>query len=398
MTTAVNTTACAPLAALRLCLTVLAAATVAAGCGARGPGAQPGAPPVTVVTLKTRPVELSRELPGRTSAYLVAEVRPQATGIVKQRLFAEGALVKAGQGLYQLDDAVYRAQYQNSAAAVTKAEAAAEVARLAAKRAAELAKAHLISTQDNDNAVAAARQAEADVEGAKAALETSRVALAYTRITAPITGRIGKSNVTPGALVTANQNAALATIQQLDPIYVEVSQASSEWLRLKEEIGAGRLQPNGPGSKVGIILEDGRRYPHDGRLEFADVTVETGTGSFALRAIVPNPDGTLLPGMYVKAILDEGTRTAGLTVPQPGIARDPTGDATALVVGAGNHVELRHVVVSRAIGDEWLVDAGLNAGDRVIVEGMQKVRPDLEVTPVEATTTPAASGAGPPAR
>jgi membrane fusion protein, multidrug efflux system len=348
--------------------------------------------PVIVVTLKTQPVTLMRELPGRTTAFLVADVRPQATGIVKARLFREGALVKAGQPLYQLDDALYRAQFQSSEAALAKAEAAFEVARLAARRAAELSKTRVISAQDNDNAIAAERQAAAEAAAAKAALETSRVNLAYTRITAPISGRIGKSTVTPGALVLANQSAPLATIQQLDPMYVEVSQASSEWLQLKTEIDAGRLKAGGAGTRVDVLLEDGRRYPQDGRLEFADVTVDTGTGSFALRAVVPNPDDTLLPGMYVRAILSEGTRNDGLLVPQVAVTHDPKGGATALVVGAENKVEQRAVSVSRAIGDQWLVEAGLRAGDRVVVEGVQKIHPGDVVSPTEATPPAAAPG------
>jgi len=372
----------------------LAASVLIGACG-HGPAGAPGGfqQPVTVVTLKAQPVTLTRDLPGRTTAFLVADVRPQATGIVKARLFREGAAVKAGQPLYQLDDALYRAQFQNSEAALAKAEAALEVARLAAKRASELVKTHAISAQDHDNAVAAERQAAAEAEAARAALETSRVNLAYTRITAPISGRIGKSMVTPGALVVANQSAPLAVIQQLDPMYVEVSQASSEWLRLKEEIDAGRLRAGGAGTRVGVLLEDGRRYAQDGRLEFADVTVDTGTGSFALRAIVPNPNDTLLPGMYVRAILNEGVRNDGLLVPQVAVARDPKGGATALVVGAGNKVEQRAVTVSRTVADQWLVEAGLRAGDRVIVEGVLKVHPGDVVRPVEAAAPAAAAAA-----
>jgi len=370
----------------------LASTLPVAGCGHGGGGSGGiGQQPVTVVTLKTQPVNLTRELPGRTTAFLVADVRPQATGIVRSRLFREGAVVKAGQPLYQLDDSLYRAQFQSAEAALAKSEAALEVARLAARRAAELVRSHLISAQDSDNAIAAERQAAADAAAARAALETARVELAYTRITAPISGRIGKSSVTPGALVIANQSVPLATIQQLDPMYVEVSQASSEWLRLKEEIDAGRLQAGGPGTRVTVLLEDGRRYPQDGRLEFADVTVDTGTGSFALRAVVPNPNDTLLPGMYVRAVLSEGTRPDGLLVPQVAVAHDAKGGATTLVLGAENKVELRPITVTRAIGDQWLAEAGLRAGERVIVEGIQKVHPGDVVAPTEAAS-PAVSG------
>jgi len=374
----------------------IAAGALVTGCGhgSGGPGGMPQQS-VTVVTLKTQPVTLTRELPGRTTAFLVADVRPQATGIVKSRLFNEGAIVKAGQPLYQLDDALYRAQYQSSEAALAKSEAAHEVALLAARRAGELVKTHLISTQDSDNAVAAERQAAADVAVAKAAVQTSRVNLDYARIAAPISGRIGKSMVTPGALVVANQSVALATVQQIDPMYVEVSQASSEWLALKSQIDSGSLKAGGAGTRVSVVLEDGRRYPQDGRLEFSDVTVDTGTGSFAVRAVVPNPNGTLLPGMYVRAILSEGTRADGLLVPQVAVAHDPKGGATALVVGDGNKVELRPVTVTRAIGDQWLAEAGLKAGDRVIVEGLQKVHPGDVVQPAEAAPAalgPAAAG------
>jgi membrane fusion protein (multidrug efflux system) len=375
----------------------LVAAAVVLGACSRGPSGPAGGAQqaVTVVTLRAQPVTLTRDLPGRTTAYLVADVRPQATGIVKARLFREGATVKAGQPLYQLDDTLYLAQYHSGEAALAKAEAALEVMRLAARRAGELMKTHAISVQDNDNAVAAERQAAAEVANARAALEISRAELGYTRITAPITGRIGKSAVTPGALVLANQSVPLATIQQLDPMYVEVSQSSSEWLGLKAEIDAGRLKAGGAGTRVAVLLEDGRRYPQEGQLEFADVTVDTGTGSFALRAIVPNPGETLLPGMYVRAILNEGTRGDGLLAPQVAIAHDPKGGATALVVGPQNKVELRAVRVSRALGDQWLVDAGLAAGDRIIVAGLQKVRPGDVVQPTEAAspaaTAPAAA-------
>ncbi len=370
---------------------VLIMALGAAACGHDGQGRPPGGPvPVTVVTLKSAPVTLVRELPGRTSAFRIAEVRPQVTGIVKERLFTEGALVRAGQPLFLLDDSMPRAQFQSSSAGLARAEAAAEVARLAAKRATELVKTHAISEQDNDNAQAASRQADAEVAAAKATLEASHVNLGYTRITSPITGRIGRSFVTPGALVTANQEAAIATVQQLDPLYVEVSQASSEWLSLKTEIAAGRLQGAGAGTRVGLLLDGGVRYPQDGKLEFSDVTVDTGTGTFVIKATVPNAAGTLLPGMFVRAIIDEGTRANGILVPQVGILRDPRGGATAYVVGAGNKVESRPVVLSREIGDQWLIDDGLKAGDRVVVEGIQKIKPGAEVQPTEAGAAPAA--------
>jgi membrane fusion protein (multidrug efflux system) len=371
------------------CAAVLLLGAAACGHGAQGQQ-QHGPVPVTVVTLKSAPVTLVRELPGRTSAFRIAEVRPQATGIVKERLFTEGALVRAGQPLFQLDDAMYRAQFQNSSAGLARAEAAAEVARLAARRATELVKTHAISEQDNDNAQATSRQADAEVAAARAALEASRVTLGYTRITSPITGRIGRSFVTPGALVTANQEAAIATVQQLDPLYVEVSQASSEWLTLKAEMAAGRLHDTGTGTRVAILLDGGVRYAQDGKLEFSDVTVDTGTGTFVIKATVPNGAGTLLPGMFVRAIIDEGTRADGILAPQVGIMRDPRGGATAFVVGAGNKVESRNVVLSRELGDQWLIDDGLKPGDRLIVEGLQKIKPGADVQPTEAGAAPVA--------
>jgi membrane fusion protein (multidrug efflux system) len=371
-----------------------------AACGGGKPpgGFPPGGPvAVTVVTLKPAHVTLTRELPGRTSAFLVAEVRPQANGIIKERLFTEGAVVKQGQPLYQLDDAVYKAQYDSSLASLARAQAVAVSARLTAQRSADLAKVDAVSAQENETAVAALGQAEADVASARAAVETARVNLGYTRIVAPITGRIGKSSVTAGALAVANQDAAFATIQQLDPVYVEFSQSSSEWLRLQQDIEAGRLQAAAAGTRVAILLEDGTRYARDGRLLFTDVTVDPTTGSFILRAIVPNPAGRLLPGMYVRAVLDEGDLADGLLVPQQGITRDPKGEATALIVDANDKVEERPVVVSRTIGDAWLVERGLKAGDRVIIEGVQKVKRGARVAPAERGSAPgAATGASAP--
>jgi membrane fusion protein (multidrug efflux system) len=355
-----------------------------AACGQKSAGQYARQPQqVTVVTLKPQPVPLTRELPGRTAAYLVAEVRPQVSGIIKQRLFTEGAFVKAGQPLYELDDAPYRAQYNNAKAALQRAEATVEAARTIAKRDADLIKIDAISQQDNDNAVAAWRQAEADVAAAQAAVDSAAVNLAYAHIVSPITGRIGKSSVTQGALVTQNQTDAMATVQQLDPIYVDVNQSSSEWLQLRQEVESGRVQAGGAGAAAKIVLENGTAYGHEGKLQFADVTVDPTTGELLLRAIVPNPDHMLMPGMYVRAIISEGVMSKGLLVPQQGIAHDPKGNATALVVDAQNRVETRQVKAVRTIGDQWLVDNGLSAGDRVIVEGVQKVQPGMQVQPVE---------------
>ena len=387
-----------PTSAAARCALPLALGCLLGACGAKGPAfPSGGASPVTVVTLKPAVVTLTRELPGRTSAFLVADVRPQANGIVKERLFTEGAVVKAGQTLYQLDDSVYRAQYDSSVAALARAEATLVSSRLAARRSAELVKIEAVSTQDNENAIAALGQAEADVASARAALDSSRVNLAYTRISAPIGGRIGKSSVTPGALVVANQATALATVQQLDPIYVEVSQSSAEWLRLRPAIDTGRLTAGGAGTKVAIVFEDGSRYARDGRLQFSDVTVDPGTGSFVLRAIVPNPDNRLLPGMFVTAVVDEGTLSGAILAPQQGITHDPKGRATALVVGSGDKAELREVVATRTIGDAWLVESGLKAGDRLIVAGLQKVRPGAPVQATEQGTQSPPPAAGSPA-
>jgi membrane fusion protein, multidrug efflux system len=387
-----------PYRALWLSGVVGAASSLLVACGGSHAGAPSGSfqfkPQVTVVTLRSQSVNLTRELPGRTAAFQVAEVRPQVNGIVKRRLFTEGAYVKAGQPLYQIDDAVYRAQYDSAQAALLKARATLEAARLAAKRSAELVKVDAVSAQDNDNAIAAERQAEADVAAAQAAVESSSINVDYARITAPISGRIGKSTVTQGALVTANQEAALATVTQLDPIYVDVNQSSGEWLQFQREVGSGFVR-SGQGAPTKIELEDGSVYGHEGKLQFADVTVEQSTGNFLLRVLVPNPDQLLMPGMYVRAVISEGVLPHGLLVPQQGITHDPQGRATALVVATNGTVEQRVVKTTRSIGNQWLVDAGLTAGDRVIVEGLQKVQPGMPVdaveSPMSAQQAPAAA-------
>ncbi len=375
-----------PLLGLIVCTLVLSA------CGkedASAPGAAAPPPPatVTVVSLKPQPVTLTRELPGRTSPFLIAEVRPQVNGIVKQRLFKEGAQVKAGQPLYQLDDATYQAAHASAKAALRRAKASLESARLTAKRSAGLARIDAVSKQDNENATAALRLAEADVASAEAALQGSSVTLAFARITSPINGRIGKSSVTQGALVTANQPQPLATVQQLDPVYVDLTQSSSELLQLRKELAAGTLTGT-EDVPVTILLEDGTRYSHDGKLTFADVTVDPATGSFLLRVQVPNPDFILLPGMYVRAVVSNGERAEALLVPQQGIARDPKGNTTAMVVDKEGKVEARAVIVNRTLGDKWLVDGGLVPGDQVIVEGLQKIRPGMPVQAKEAEATP----------
>jgi membrane fusion protein (multidrug efflux system) len=345
-------------------------------------------PEVTVVTLKTAPVALQRELPGLVSARLVAEVRPQVGGIVKRVLFREGSQVGAGQALYALDDAVYQVAKRSAEAARMRAEASLETARRAADRGAELIKAHMISVQDNDNLQSALHQAEADLATAQAAADSARINVDYARITAPISGRIGKSAVTQGALVVANQPEPLARVQQLDTVFVDLTQSSGEWLQLQQELAAGG---KGSGqSEVHITLEDGSAYPLPGQLQFSDVSVEPGTGSFLLRVLVPNPKAMLLPGMYVRATIVEGVLPNGLLAPQRGITRDPKGNATAMVVGAGNKVELRNVTTARALGDQWLIASGLAPGDRVIIEGLQKIQPGMVVQPAAAVAAAAA--------
>jgi len=367
-----------------LLLGTVAAATLAACGKTPPPPPAPGMPEVSVVTLQQEKVSLTRELPGRTNAFLLAEVRPQVTGIVKQRLFTEGALVKAGQPLYQLDDATYQANAASARAALARAQATLKSAELNAQRSAELVKIDAISKQDNDNAIATLAQSRADVAAAEAAVQSSSVTLTYARITSPITGRIGKSSVTPGALVTANQAALLATVQQLDPVYVDLNQSASELLQLRKDLAAGKLSRSGD-VPVQILLEDGSRYQHDGKLAFADVSVDPGTGSFSLRVTVPNPENILMPGMYVRAAIASGVRDNAILVPQQGIARDPKGNTTAMVVSKDGKAEVRPVKVSRTIGANWLVEDGLAAGERVIVAGLQRIKPGVPVKAVEAS-------------
>ena len=355
----------------------------------QAPAMQAPPPNVTVVTLQTQPVTLARQLPGRTNPFVVAEVRPQVTGIVKERLFTEGSMVTAGQPLYQLDDASYRADYNSAKALLARAEAAADIARYNAERAEKLIGSKAISEQDLINAKAELRQAEADVGVAQARVDASKVELDYARITSPIDGRIGKSSVTRGALVTADQPKALATVQQLDPIYVDLTRSASELLELRRELssGAARETDHIP---VSIILEDGSRYAHEGELAFSDVAVDPMTGSYALRVVVPNPDNLLMPGMYVRATVSNAVLDRGLLVPQRGIARDAKGNASALVVNKDNTVEQRSVQVSRTVGDQWLVSGGLAEGDRVVVEGLQRIYPGAQVNAAEATAEDAA--------
>lgn len=377
---------------------VLLVSTLAlAACGGKPAGpAQAPAAAVTVVTLKSEPVTLTRELAGRAEASQQAEVRPQVGGIVERLLFTEGGSVRAGQPLYQLDQTAYRADAGSAQAAVARAQTALTNARQKAERTAELARTQMVSRQDNDNAQATLRQAQAELRAAQAGLQGANVPLGFTRVSAPISGRIGRSSVTRGALVTASQAAPLAVIQTLDPMYVEISQSSAELLQLRREIAAGSLQGTDE-VPVDITLEDGSAYPQQGKLSFAEAMVDPATGAVALRVVVPNPDQLLLPGMFVRATVANGERSNGILAPQQGITRNPRGQATALVVGADGKAEQREVKVSRAIGDKWLVEDGLKAGDKLIVEGLQKVKPGAPVQASERGSEAASAANAKPA-
>jgi membrane fusion protein (multidrug efflux system) len=359
--------------------------------GAPGAGAPPQAPAVTVMTVKSETVPMVVELPGRTTPFLIAELRPQVTGIVTVRAFDEGSEVKAGQVLYRIDPATYQAAYDSAKAALARAEASAQVARIKADRHAALVRIEAVSKQANDDAQAGLKQAQAEVAAAKAALDKAKIDLDYTRLKSPIAGRIGRSAVTAGALVTANQAQALATVQQLNPIYVDLTQSSADMLRLRSEIAAGRLQAGAKGEvPVRLILEDGSEYVAEGRLALSEVTVDEGTGSVTLRAQFSNADGMLLPGMYVRARLPQGTRGEAILVPHKALSRDPRGNALVMVVNAEGVVEARPVQVAQSLGENWVVISGLQAGERVIVEGLQRVRPGAPVQADEAGSVPSA--------
>jgi membrane fusion protein, multidrug efflux system len=357
------------------------------------------APQVSVVTVQPQPIMLTTELPGRTSAYRVAEIRPQVNGLIQKRLFTEGADVKAGQVLYRIDPASFQATLKNAEAALARSKANLPAVQSRVDRYEELLAEKAVSQQDYDDAAAALHQAEADVRYWQATVETARINLDYTRITAPISGRIGRSNVTEGAIVTAYQPVALATIQQLDPIYVDVPQSTTELLRLKRRMADGRLNQDSNNQKtVSLIMEDGAAYAQEGSLQFQDVTVDPSTGSVILRAVFPNPDGVLLPGMFVQTAIKEGVNQAAILVPQQGVSRDRRGNPMALIVGAESKTALRMLTVDRAVGDQWLVSTGLAPGDRVIVEGLKMLRPGttVEAAPFNADNAEPAT-ANPPA-
>jgi membrane fusion protein (multidrug efflux system) len=347
----------------------------------------PGPRPVdvTVVTLAEEAVTLTTELPGRTVAYRKAEVRPQVSGIIQQRFFKEGARVEAGDQLYQIDPASYQAAVQTARANLAKAEANFTSVKTRESRYRGLLGEHAISQQEYEDTLAAFLQAEAEVAVSKAALRTAQINLDYTQVNAPVSGRIGKSAITEGALVTAQQTGVLATIHQLDPIYVDVSQASSRLLELRRQIMSGNLSSNGS-AKVQLTLEDGSVYEHEGELQFSEISVSESTGTVVMRALFPNPDHLLLPGMFVRAELQEANRADAVLVPQRAVSRDRQGNATALIVNGDGKVERRILQAERAIGNQWLVDDGLAAGDRVIVEGLQKIAPGAPVNAVEFTS------------
>lgn len=352
----------------------------ACGKSQTGSGPQGGLPEVAVVTLQTERITVVTELPGRTSPYLIAEVRPQVSGIIQKRFFTEGSDVKAGDVLYQIDPATYEATFSATKAALARSEANVVSIKNRVERYKELVAINAVSQQEFDDATAALKQAEADVQVNKAATETARINLNYTRLTAPITGRIGKSNVTVGALVTANQPNPLAVVQQLDPIYVDATQSSANLLELKRHISTGKIKGGGPDqARVKLLLEDGTPYPLEGTLKFSDVTVDASTGSFIQRMVFPNPKHLLLPGMYARALIQEGVVDKAILVPQQAVSRDPKGNPIALIVDDSGKVDQRMITVSRAIGNKWNVSSGLAPGDKVIVEGMQRVRPGVPV-------------------
>lgn len=344
--------------------------------------------PVGVVTLNSQEITLTKELPGRVVASQIAEIRPQVNGIIQSRLFTEGAEVKQGQALYQIESAIFEAQVATSEAAIKKAEANIANTKAKLQRYKNLLNTKAVSQQAYDEADAAFKSAKADLLTTKAQLKTAQINLNYSKVLSPISGQIGKSEVTAGALVNANQSTALATVTQLDPIYVDLTQSSNELTRLKQAIANGKLTRDAElHSTVEIVLEDGSKYSHRGTLKFSEVTVDPSTGSVSLRAEFPNPDKLLLPGMYVRAVIVEGVKQNAILVPQRGISRNAKGQPTALVVSKENTVEPRVLVVDRTMGSQWLVSEGLSDGDQVIVEGLQKVRSGAPVTPVPAESS-----------
>ncbi|MDQ8203390.1 efflux RND transporter periplasmic adaptor subunit [Pelagicoccus sp. SDUM812003] len=371
---------------------IIAAAAFLAGCGEKqgGGSAQMQMPPptVSVMEVQSESVTLTRELPGRAVAYLMAEVRPQVSGIVEERLFEEGSAVEAGQALYQLDDETYLASYNMAKANLAAAQASLSIARTEAMRTESLYQSKAVSQQELDNDRATLQQAEAQLAVAEASLANAKVALDHSRIESPISGIIGRSSVTQGALVTANQATALATVHQLDPIYVDIAQSSAEQLRLRKALSEGDLR--GVDLPVKIILEDGTTYEHAGEIAFSEVSVDRQTGAYTLRVVVPNPDGLLLPGTYLKAVIGEGIRENGILIPQNAVSRAPNGSTSVMVVGADNTVSARAVETTQSVGNQWLIKSGLRAGDTIVTNGLQKVRPGMKVK-IADSAAPAAN-------
>lgn len=371
-----------------------------AGCQpAQGPPpAAATTPEVAVVIVQPEPLQLTTILPGRTAAFLVAEIRPQVNGLIQKRLFEEGSDVEAGQVLYQIDPAPFEAALASADAALARADAAAHSLQLRAKRYGELIEERAISQQDYDDAQAGVLQAEAEILYARAAVDTARINLGYTRITAPIAGRIGRSSVTDGALVTAFQPVALATIQQLDPVYVDVPQSTTQLLDLQQRIEQGRIRTDeATRGTVNLLLADGTQFDQIGALQFRDVSVDPSTGSVILRAVFPNPDAVLLPGMFVRAEIHEGVNERAILIPQQGVDRNARGEPFVLVVDDVGMVAQRPIVVDRAVGNRWLVSEGLQPGDRVIVEGAQGVRPGATAQAVPFDPDRPPGPGGPPA-
>lgn len=372
-------------------------ALILGGCGKsqQQATASSGPPQVSFISAKEQPVTLSRELPGRTNAYETSDVRPQVTGLIFTRLFQEGDLVHAGQPLYRIDPAPYQAQFASASAAVSRARASISSTQALARRYGELVKINAISRQEAENAQTTAQQAEADLAAQQAALRTAQIDLARTIVRAPITGRIGRSNYTAGALVIAGQAEALTTIQRLDPIYVDIQQSSAEVLSLRQQILSGELSRGGSAARVRLTLENGSTYPSEGVLKFTDVTVDPTTGSQVVRAVFPNPRGLLLPGMYARADLVEGTKSNCLLVPIRAVSRDERGNPTALVVSPDSKLQLRQLTAPRTVGQNWLITGGLRVGDKVVVEGAQNLRPGTPVraVPLQQGGRPAGSPA-----
>lgn len=377
---------------LPLAMLVLSGSFLLSGCGEeQKQGGEMPPPDVKVVTLKAAPLTVSTELPGRTSAYRIAEVRPQVGGIILKRNYKEGSDVKEGESLYQIDPAPFQATLNSAQAELAKARANAELARLTVNRYKPLLGTNYISRQDYDEAVSTHAQAQAAVRAAQAAVQTAQINLNYTKVTSPISGLSGKSNVTEGALVATGQSQPLTLVQQIDPIYVDVTQSSDDYLRLKHEIASGAVDKEQGKVAVSLVTAENKDYTHKGYLEFSDVTVDETTGSITMRAVFPNPQESLLPGMFVRARVDEGVRPDAILVPQEGVIRTAKGGAVVNVVNAKNEIEVRPVTVGQAYGNKWLVTAGVNNGERVVVEGFQKIKQGavVKATEVDLNAQPA---------